>query len=181
MAGLPSCSRYRNRAFSFCKRLRVAATKLLAVADQRAAIAAALEETVSRESAAHGAGNATAIKAQDANPTTLMAEQAAARATERRAGAAVAKILQGARIGFRINEKQSAKAIAELERGAKRLSSQHRRVPKLANLTHVPLGGFIRAMGRSAVGRYHSVEGCLGADGTGSVRLLAVALTRFGA
>ena len=116
--GLPSCGRYHGSAASFCKRLRPAETRLLLAARHAAAVAAAIEATVSRERAAHDLGNAGAVAAQDANLRTLLGERIVASAAERKAGASVARVLKSAAIGFRITKKQSAKAIAAAERAA---------------------------------------------------------------
>jgi hypothetical protein len=116
--GLPSCGRYHGSAASFCKQLRAADSKLLLTSRHAAAVAGAIEATVSRERAAHDLSDAAAVAAQDANLRKLLAERVAANAAERRAGASVAKVLKSAAIRFRITKKQSAKAIAAAERAA---------------------------------------------------------------
>ena len=119
-SALPACTPYAEPIASFCNALRAADTGLLAAAQRMAAIAAAVEQTISREHAAHSAGNGRAIAAQDANLRALKLERAAADAAERSAGVSVAGVLKGAGIGFRINRKQSAGAIALAERDVRR-------------------------------------------------------------
>jgi hypothetical protein len=119
-AALPSCKRWRGRALSLCKKLRSAGSKLVAAAGRSAAVAEALNATISREHAAFQARNAAAIAAQDANLKVLLGEQRGASAAERVAGRAVAKALRSAGLRFRITRKQSAKVTAAAVRGAAR-------------------------------------------------------------
>jgi hypothetical protein len=117
---LPSCKRSRGRTLSLCKKLRSADSKMVAAAGRSAAVAEALNATISREHAAFEAHNAGAIAAQDANLKLLLGEQRGASAAERVAGRAVAKVLRSAGLRFRITRKQSAKVIAAAVRGAAR-------------------------------------------------------------
>jgi hypothetical protein len=120
VSSLPACTPNAEPIASFCNALRAADTGLLGAARRTAEIATAVEQTISREHAAHGAGNSAAIAAQDANLRTLKRERSAANAAERSAGISVARVLKGAGIGFRINRRQSARVIALAEREARR-------------------------------------------------------------
>jgi hypothetical protein len=119
-SALPACAPYAEPIASFCNGLRAADAGLLAAAQRIAAIATAVEQTISREHAAHSAGNARAIAVQDANLRTLKRERAGANAAERSAGVSVARVLKGAGVGFRITRTQSAGVIALAERDARR-------------------------------------------------------------
>jgi hypothetical protein len=117
-AALPTCARYRAKVKQLCNRLRPAYAKLLGAAQHAAAVAQALEETVSREHAAYLAKNSAAISAQDAQLGTIDSQMSAAAGAERSAGRGLAKLLKAAHISLRVSKKQSGKAIATLERDA---------------------------------------------------------------
>ncbi len=114
-SSLPSCGRYRAKIKKLCTKLRAPLSSLGSAAAKVAADATAVEETVSRESAAAAAHNQMAVTAQDAQLGTLLSRETGDEAGETAAGKAVAAVLRAAHIGFKLSKKQSAKVIAHAE------------------------------------------------------------------
>ncbi len=115
-ASLPSCGRWHGNVARVCKRLRAAYAQLDSAAARVASVSTAIEETVSRGTAARKQGDEGAAKAQSADLSTLAKEKATAIAAEAGAGRAVAAALKGARAQFRLTKRQSGKVIAGAER-----------------------------------------------------------------
>ncbi len=115
-ASLPSCGRWHGNVARVCKRLRAAYAQLDGAAARVAAVSAAIEETVSRGTAARKQGDEAAAGAQAADLSTLAREKGVAIAAEAAAGRAVEAALKGARAQFRLTKRQSGKVIAGAER-----------------------------------------------------------------
>jgi hypothetical protein len=119
-AALPSCARRHGVVKRYCARLRNAYTRLDLAAARLAADATAIEETISRETAAVNAGSQGAANEQDAHLGALFATEQADRGGEARAGKAVAAALRSGGVRLRLSKRQSAKLIAAtLEQAAK--------------------------------------------------------------
>lgn len=114
-ARLPGCGGEHGEAGRYCTRLRSAYEKLDDAASRLASVDAAIEKTVSRAHAASLRHDTSALKAQEADLTTLETQQSAALESERSAGKGVASALESVHIGMRLNRAQSAKAISTAE------------------------------------------------------------------
>ncbi len=111
-AALPSCGRTRGRVKRYCNALRNAYGTLDRSAAQVAADSGALEETVSRETAAVNAGNQAAANEQDAHLGALLSSWNSDRAAEAAAGRSVAAALRSGGMLFKLSKTQSSRVIA---------------------------------------------------------------------
>jgi hypothetical protein len=111
---LPSCSRWRGAARTLCQNLELRLPRLLQAAQQTESVAAAVETTISRETGAIRANNATAVKQQDRTLTGLNTRFLAAERAERSAGAAVTSLLRAARIPLALTKATSPNAISSV-------------------------------------------------------------------
>lgn len=111
---LPSCARYHGRLLSFCVGLRADYARLVTAARHTAAVDAALETTVGRATAAHAAGNRSAIALQAATAKRLSAQFRRALRAQASAGRRVATRLRAAHVLMRLSAKLSAKAIQDV-------------------------------------------------------------------
>ena len=114
VAALPSCARYHGRQRRYCKALSGAYTRLDRTAAQVAADSTAMEETISRETAALNSGNLSAASAQDVHLGALLATENADRGAEGAAGRSVAAALRSGGVLFKLSKKQSIRAIAAM-------------------------------------------------------------------
>jgi len=124
VAALPSCGppgSPPSPLASYCSQLSAAYLQLDATSQRVAADATAVEQTISRETAALRARNQSAANAQDAHLGSLLAAERVDRAALLAAGRSVAAVLRSAGIVFKIDKQQSGEVIAAaLKQAARR-------------------------------------------------------------
>jgi hypothetical protein len=114
---LPSCSRWGGAAHSMCQSLEIRLPRLLTAAQRTEAVAAAIETTISRETGAIRAHNASAVKQQDRTLAGLNTRFLTGERAETSAGAAVTSLLRADRIPLALTKAASVNAIAAVLRG----------------------------------------------------------------
>ncbi len=113
-----TCPRGHGRKAVYCKKLASAEKTLSAACSQTAATTAALETTISRDTAALQASQLAAAGEQAAHFQALEAQLQAALAAEGRAGAAVVALLRQAGVPGRLDKQQTKRVLAAVEQRA---------------------------------------------------------------
>ncbi len=147
-AALPSCAPYGSPPAplaTYCAGLTSAYAQLDATAQRVAADAGAIEQTISRETAALKARNQSAVNQQDAHLGVLLSAMKADRGAEQAAGKAVAAALSSGGVLFKLSRGQSAKVIAAALRQAARRGVTKRELKALAPAALRPRAADLRA------------------------------------
>ena len=113
---LPACGQAEQARRSWCARLSDALTRLLVADGNATAADTAIEQTVSRASAARHARNATALTLQEGHIPGLEQTLATALAAKRRAAGPVRTLLREARPRWLLSRAQAAAGIGWLKR-----------------------------------------------------------------
>ncbi|HEY1834524.1 MAG TPA: hypothetical protein VGG08_08820 [Solirubrobacteraceae bacterium] len=116
---LPACGQAEATLSSWCARLSDALARLLVADGNASAADTAIEQTVSRASAARHARNATALTLQERHIPGLEQTLATALAAKRRAAGPVRTLLREARPRWSLTRAQAAAAIGFLKRRLK--------------------------------------------------------------
>ena len=146
-AAFASCSAGSPAAplAKYCGELEGAYSQLDGAASRVASDAGAIEQTISRETAAIRAHNQSAVNGQDTHLGVLLAAFRADRAAEQTAGKAVAAALTGAGVLFKLSKRQSSRVIAATLRQAARRGVTKREIGSLAPGAEKPRAADLRA------------------------------------
>lgn len=117
---LASCARFKGRVRPYCKKLRSAAAQLVTDAERTGSLSTAIEETVSKITAAEGAGDSTAATTQADHGGQLEDELTVALTAEAAAARKVETVIRDERIKGRITKAQDTKAIASIRERLKK-------------------------------------------------------------
>lgn len=117
---LPACRR-GTREFASCRKLHVAAARMLAAATGAAAIDHTLTITLDRDTAALNAANLTAAASQTSHFEALHARFESALAGKRGDGAALAKLLRERHVKGTVSKARDAASIAATEASLARI------------------------------------------------------------
>jgi hypothetical protein len=109
-----SCSRFSGSTGTFCRELAAAAANVVSAFDRTEAIAAAIETTVSRDTAAARARNQAAVTLQEQALAKLGPQFGAALKSESTASGALQSVLRSRGLSLRVS-------VAQFKRDAKRL------------------------------------------------------------
>jgi hypothetical protein len=140
-----SCASAAAPLAAYCGELTSAYSQLDAAAQRVAADAGAIEQTISRETAAVKRRNQSAVNEQDAHLGLLLKAMRTDRGAEQVAGGAVAAVLNRAGVLFKLSKRQSAKVIAAALRQASRRGVTRREIKSLAPAALSPRPADLRA------------------------------------
>ncbi len=127
----PSCAAYAAPLAAYCVELTNAYSHLDAAAQRVAADTGAIEQTISRETAAVKRRNQSAVNEQDAHLGLLLRAMRTDRGAEQAAGSAVTTVLVRAGVLFKLSKRQSAKVIGAALRQAEKRGVTRREIKSL--------------------------------------------------